>query len=62
MQNQIIAMWVCLALLALLVLWLFRKLSAVQDELTNMRYIRVKENPGGGYTLTSQDGKDIFEL
>jgi hypothetical protein len=41
---------------------MYRKISALEDEVTNMRFIRVKENPDGSYTLTSQDGKPIFEL
>jgi hypothetical protein len=62
MTALISILFVIILVMAFFLYRMHRKISALEDEVTNMRFIRVKENPDGSYTLTSQDGKPIFEL
>jgi len=62
-------MWTAIISLALLTLALGayvyslrKQLRSLEDEVTNMKYIRVEKNGDGSYTIKSQDGKTIFDL
>lgn len=59
------AVWVlgfAVVLLIAAVVFLYRRSERQADEITNMKYIKVEKHPDGGYTLTTRDGKSIFEL
>lgn len=62
MEIAIIVLGIVVVLLAYVCFKLNKKVAYLEDEVTNMRYIRVKQNIDGSYTLTSQDGKPMFEL
>lgn len=51
-----------LILLIIFVVWLFVWVSRLQDEVTNMRYIKAQKKENGEWELTTRDNKTIFDL
>lgn len=50
------------AFLLLAVLNLHKRLRKAEDEILNMRYVKVEKLPDGGWKLTDRTGKPFFEL
>lgn len=56
----ILALAVVALSVAVYLLW--KKVDKLDDEVLNMRYIKVEKLPDGGHRLSDRTGKLIFEI
>lgn len=53
---------ISVAALSISLLLLSKRLRKAEDEILNMRYVKVEKLPDGGWKLTDRTGKPFFEL